>query len=79
MTGLGDKEWRDHAMLVGAIVMPWNQNVHQLRRVFAHLTGLERSLAHAILFINPSDLIRRMLIQRVAEIGMLAETGARDC
>lgn len=70
---LGEKEWRDHAELVGSVTLAWNQTVHQLLRVFTHLTGIESPLAEAIFFAPQSDSSQRRLIKRVAEVVGLAD------
>ncbi|MHC2526256.1 hypothetical protein [Rhizobium leguminosarum] len=73
MPALGEKEWQEHAALVGAVTLAWNQTVHQLLRVFCHLTGLESPLAEAIFFSPQSDSAQRNLVKRVAAAVGLAE------
>lgn len=73
MPALGEKEWQEHAALVGAVTLAWNQTVHQLLRVFCHLTGLESPLAEAIFFSPQSDSAQRNLIKRVAAAVGLAD------
>jgi hypothetical protein len=63
--GLGEKEWRAHAELIGRVTLSWNHNVHQLLRVFTHLTGLDSPLADEIFFSHQSDKGQRLLIKRV--------------
>lgn len=75
MAVFGEKEWRDHAALVGAVTLAWNRNVHQLLRVFTHLTGVESPVADAIFFSPQSDSSQRRLIKNVADAVGLA---ARD-
>lgn len=67
MPALGEKEWNEHAALVGAVTLAWNHNVHQMLRIFCHLTGLESPLAEAIFFSHQSDRSQRMLVQNVAK------------
>jgi|GEM_PF-3228631 len=67
MAVLGQKEWQEHAALIGAVTLSWNRNVHQLLRVFTHLTGIESPVADAIFFSPQSDWSQRWLIRRVAE------------
>jgi hypothetical protein len=73
MTVLGKKEWQEHAALVGAVTLAWNRNVHQLLRVFTHLTGIESPIADAIFFSPQSDSSQRRLIKRVADAVNLAD------
>lgn len=61
MPALGEKEWQEHAALIGVVSLAWNQTVHQLLRVFCHLTGLESPLAEAIFFSPQSDSVQRNL------------------
>lgn len=63
----GQKEWQDHAALIGVVTLAWNQNTHQLLRIFSHLTGLESPLADAIFFSPQSDSLQRNMIKRVAQ------------
>ncbi len=74
MPTLGEKEWHDHAALVGAVTLSWNHNVHQMLRVFCHLTGLESPLADAIFFSHQSDRSQRQLVLRVAKAVSLGPT-----
>lgn len=67
MAVLGEKEWNEHAALIGAVTLAWNRTVYQLLRVFIHLTGVESPLADAIFFSPQSDSSQRRLIKRVAE------------
>jgi len=73
MARLGEKEWIDHATLVGAVTLGWNRNVHQLLRIFIHLTGIETPLADAIFFSPQSDSAQRTLIKRIAQAVNLSE------
>ncbi|MGO6982516.1 hypothetical protein [Rhizobium leguminosarum] len=73
MTAFGEKEWQEHAALIGVVSLTWNQTVHQLLRIFCHLTGLESPLAEAIFFSPQSDSVQRNLIKRVATAVGLAE------
>ncbi|WP_222000318.1 hypothetical protein [Rhizobium laguerreae] len=73
MPALGEKEWQEHAALIGVVNLAWNQTVHQLLRVFCHLTGLESPLAEAIFFSPQSDSAQRNLVKRVAAAVGLAE------
>lgn len=68
----GEKEWLEHAALVGSVTLAWNRNVHQLLRVFTHLTGVESPVADAIFFSTQSDSSQRRLIRKVAEVVDLA-------
>ncbi|NKJ02967.1 hypothetical protein [Novosphingobium sp. SG707] len=70
---LGEKEWHEHAALIGRVTLAWNQNVHQLLRVLIHLTGIESPVADAIFFSPQSDSAQRKLIKRVAEAVELGE------
>lgn len=75
---LGEKEWSDHAELIGQVNLAWNQVVHQLLRVFCHLTGIESPLAEAIFFGPQSDNAQRRLIKRVAyAVELEAESSKR--
>lgn len=74
MAALGAKEWQDHAALIGAVTLSWNRCVHQLLRVFTHLTGIESPVADAIIFSPQSDSSQRRLIKRVAEAVGLEDT-----
>ena len=67
MAVLGEKEWLEHATLIGTVTLSWNRAVHQLLRVFTHLTGIETPVAEAIFFSPQSDSSQRYLIKRVAE------------
>ena len=67
MAVLGEKEWNEHAALIGAVTLAWNRTVYQLLRVFIHLTGVESPVADAIFFNPQSDSSQRRLIKRVAE------------
>jgi hypothetical protein len=67
MAGLGEKERRDHAMLVGVVTLGWNRAVHQLLRAFTHLTGVESPLADVIFFGSRSDNAQRQMLARVAK------------
>ncbi len=73
MAALGEKEWREHAALVGAVTLAWNRNVHQMLQVFGHLTGLESPLADAIFFSHQSDKGQRHLVLQAAQAVGLAE------
>lgn len=73
MTVLGEKEWNEHAALIGAVTLAWNRTVYQLLRVFTHLTGVESPVADAIFFSPQSDSSQRRLIRRVAEAVGLAK------
>lgn len=73
MAGFGAKEWEEHAALVGKVTLSWNRCVHQLLRVFTHLTGVESPVADAIFFSPQSDSSQRRLIERVAGAVGLAE------
>ncbi|MFF0949201.1 hypothetical protein ACFYE9_16425 [Rhizobium leguminosarum] len=64
---------RNGSSTLGAVTLAWNQAVHQLLRVFCHLTGLETPLAEAIFFSPQSDSVQRNLIKRVATAVGLAE------
>lgn len=73
MAALGEKEWNEHAALIGAVALAWNRTVYQLLRVFIHLTGVESPVADAIFFSAQSDSSQRRLIKRVAEAVGLAK------
>lgn len=73
MGGFGAKEWNEHAALVGQVTLAWNGCVHQLLRVFTHLTGIEPPVADAIFFSPQSDSSQRRLIERVSVAVDLAE------
>jgi hypothetical protein len=62
----GDNKWRAHAELIGQVTLSWNYAVHQLLRVFSHLTGLPDELCEAIFFSHQSDKSQRTLLARVA-------------
>lgn len=72
--GFGEKEWREHAALIGAVMLAWNSNVHQLLRIFTHLTGVEGELAEAIFFSSQSDSAQRHLVKRIGETVDLHES-----
>lgn len=67
MTALGRKEWQEHATLIGEVNLSWNRTVHQLLRIFIHLTGIESPLAEAIFFSPQSDSTQRRMIKKIAE------------
>lgn len=67
MAVFGEAEWQKHAALVGSVTLAWNRTVHQLLRVFTHLTGVESPVADAIFFSPQSDSGQRRLIKRVAK------------
>lgn len=73
MPALGEKEWENHAKLIGTVTLTWNRNVHQLLQIFTHLTGIETPLAEAIFFSLQSDSSQRRLIRRVADTVDLAD------
>ena len=73
MPTFGQKEWEEHAALVGNVTLSWNRNVHQLLRIFSHLTGLEAPLADVIFFSVQSDNAQRRLIRKVADATDLKE------
>ena len=75
MTAIGETEWKEHAALVGAVTLAWNHNVHQVLRIFCHLTGLEDPLAGAIFFSHVSDRAQRLLVLKVAQA---VDLGAPD-
>lgn len=64
---LGQEEWRAHAQLVGGVTLAWNHNVHQLLKIFCHLTGLASPLAEAIFFSHQTDRGQRLLVRRTAQ------------
>jgi hypothetical protein len=71
---LGRQEWNSHAELIGRVTLSWNQNVHQLLRIFSHLTGLGSPLAEALFFSHQSDRGQRQLIRRTADaVGLRQE------
>jgi len=73
MAVFGEAQWREHAALVGSLTLAWNRNVHQLLRVFMHLTGVESPVADAIFFSSQSDSSQRRLIKQVAKAVGLAD------
>ena len=75
MAVLGEKEWRDHALLIGAVTLGWNRAVHQLLRAFTHLTGVESPLADVIFFGSQSDSAQRRMLVRVAKTVELTDDG----
>lgn len=75
MAAIGETEWKEHAALVGAVTLAWNHNVHQVLRIFCHLTGLEDPLAGAIFFSHASDRGQRQLVLKVAQA---VDLGAPD-
>ena len=62
---LGEREWQEHAALIGRVTLAWSQNAHKLLQVFTHLTGIESPLAEAIFFSPQSDSAQRNLIKRI--------------
>ncbi|MDR6624470.1 hypothetical protein [Caulobacter segnis] len=68
MPAIGETEWREHAALVGEVTLAWNHTVHQLLRIFCHLTGLEDPLASAIFFSHKSDAAQRGMVKIVAQV-----------
>lgn len=66
MAGIGEKEWREHAELLGQVTLGWNQTVLKLLQIFVHLTGIGGPLADAIFFSHQSDRAQRGLISRTA-------------
>lgn len=77
MPTLGEKEWNEHAALIGAVTLAWNRNVHQILRIFCHLTGLESPLADAIFFSHQSDRSQRLLVKQVAKAVGLDEANLK--
>lgn len=75
MAAIGETEWKEHAAVVGAVTLAWNHNVHQVLRIFCHLTGLEDPLADAIFFSHASDRGQRQLVLKVAQA---VDLGAPD-
>lgn len=74
MPGLGEKEWREHAELIGQVTLGWNQTVFQVLRIFVHLTGIGSPLADAIFFSHQSDRGQRNLVKKAAEaVGLMDE------
>jgi hypothetical protein len=70
----GREEWNLHAELIGRVTLSWNQNVHQLLRIFSHLTGLSSPLTDALFFSHQSDRGQRQLIRRTADaVGLRQE------
>lgn len=67
MTGIGEKEWREHAELLGQVTLGWNLTVFKLLQIFVHLTGIGGQLADAIFFSHQSDRAQRGLIARTAQ------------
>jgi len=64
---IGEKEWREHAELLGQVTLGWNQTVFKLLQIFVHLTGLGGVLPEAIFFSHQSDRAQRGLIARTAQ------------
>ena len=77
MLALGTKEWQEHATLIGEVNLSWNRTVHQLLRIFIHLTGIESPLADAIFFSPQSDSSQRRMIKKVAEAVELEADAAK--
>lgn len=73
MSGIGEKEWREHAELLGQVTLGWNQTVFKLLQIFVHLTGIGGPLADAIFFSHQSDRAQRNLIVRTAEAVSVGE------
>jgi len=78
MAALGAQEWQEHAALVGQVTLSWNRTVHQLLRIFIHLTGIESPLAEAIFFSPRSDSAQRRLIKDVANAVDLNASSLKD-
>ena len=78
MAALGAQEWQEHATLVGHVTLSWNRTVHQLLRIFVHLTGIESPLAEAIFFSPRSDSAQRRLIREVAKAVELNDDSLKD-
>lgn len=60
------------------MTLSWNHCVHQLLRIFCHLSGLGSPVAEAIFFSHQSDKGQRLLIKRVAESVGLSEPHRRE-
>lgn len=73
MAGIGEKEWREHAELLGQVTLGWNQTVFKLLQIFVHLTGIGGPLADAIFFSHQSDRAQRGLIARTAKAVAVGE------
>jgi hypothetical protein len=73
MVGIGEKEWREHAELLGQVTLGWNQTVFKLLQIFVHLTGIGGPIADAIFFSHQSDRAQRGLIARTAKAVAVGE------
>jgi hypothetical protein len=68
MPGLGDDEWRAHAELIGRVTIAWNHCVHQLLRVFRHLTGMPPDISAEVYLGQRSDQGQRLMLKRLATL-----------
>jgi hypothetical protein len=66
MPHLGDDEWQGHAELIGRVTIAWNHCVHQLLRVFRHLTGMPPGVSAEIFLGQRSDQGQRHMLKRLA-------------
>jgi len=78
MPGLGDEEWRAHAELIGRVTIAWNHCVHQLLRVFRHLTGMPPDISAEVFLGQRSDQGQRMMLKRLATLVDLGEGPRAD-
>jgi len=77
VAGIGEKEWREHAELLGQVTLGWSQTVFKLLQIFVHLIGIGGPLADAIFFSHQSDRAQRGLIARTAKAVGLGEEDSK--